>query len=193
MGRLDEARTIAERGYEAHQALAEPFEWHPWTHTFFRAEALAHGGRFGEAGELTTGIRYRALSGIPTNALAAHYLYGGAESFLLPRGQLGRTEFDHGLDVHIGYRRNLSKGMALELFADIYNVYNRQGTFDVDDVYAPQFSLAQGGTGGTEQNANPVSGGTYDDLIWVKTIDRDGNQSATPIGRSPNVLRFALL
>ena len=61
MGRLDEARTIAERGYEAHQALTEPFEWHPWTHTFFRAEALAHGGRFGEADELTTEQYQRAL------------------------------------------------------------------------------------------------------------------------------------
>ena len=96
------------------------------------------------------------------------------------------TEFDHGLDVHIGYRRNLSKGMSIELFADIYNVYNRQGTFDVDDVYAPQFSISQNGAGGTEQNANPVSGGTYDDLIWVKVIDRDGVESAAPIGRNPN-------
>jgi outer membrane receptor protein involved in Fe transport len=141
---------------------------------------------FKKAGQLTTGIRYRALSGIPTNALAAHYLYGGAESMLLPRGQLGRTEFDHGLDLHVGYGRKLGKGMELEVFADVYNVYNRQGTFDVDDVYAPQFSIQQNGGGGTEQNANPVSGGTYDDLIWVKTIDRNGVESATPIGRNPN-------
>jgi outer membrane receptor protein involved in Fe transport len=139
-----------------------------------------------KAGEITTGIRYRALSGIPTNALAAHYLYGADESFLLPRGQLGRTEFDHGLDLHIGYRRHLGKGMDVEVFADIYNVYNRQGTAAVDETYAPQFSIAQGGIGGTEQNANPVSGGTYEDLIWVKVIDRDGNESKDPIGRNPN-------
>jgi hypothetical protein len=31
-----------------------------------------------------------------------------------------------------------------------------------------------------------VSGGTYDDLIWVKTIDRNGNESSAPIGRNPN-------
>jgi hypothetical protein len=141
---------------------------------------------FKKAGQLTTGIRYRAQSGIPENALAAHYLYGGAESMLLPRGQLGRTEFDHGLDLHIGYGRKIGKGMELELVADLYNVYNRQGTFDVDDVYAPQFSIQQNGGGGTEQNANPVSGGTYEDLIWVKTIDRNGIESATPIGRNPN-------
>lgn len=138
-----------------------------------------------KAGELTTGIRYRALSGIPKNALAAHYLYGPDEAMLLPRGQLGRTEFDHGLDVHIGYRRKLGKGMDIEFFADIYNVYNRQGTFAVDETYAPPISL---GAGGQEQNANPVSGGTYEDLIWVKAIDSNGNESptGTPIGRNPN-------
>jgi hypothetical protein len=141
---------------------------------------------FKKAGRLTTGIRFRALSGIPTNALAAHYLYGGDESFLLPRGQLGRTDFEHGLDIHIGFGRKLRKNMELELFFDIYNSYNRQGTFNVDDTYAPQFSLSQGGTGGIEQNANPVNGGTYDDLIWVKVIDANGNESASPLGRNPN-------
>jgi hypothetical protein len=141
---------------------------------------------FKKAGTLTTGIRYRAGSGIPENALAAHYLYGGAESFLLPRGELGRTEFFHGLDLHVGFRRKLTKGMELEVFADVYNVYNRQEQSDVDDVYAPQFSLSQGGMGGVEQNANPVSGGTYDDLLWVKVIDRNGVESANPIGRNPN-------
>jgi outer membrane receptor protein involved in Fe transport len=139
-----------------------------------------------KAGALTTGIRFRALSGIPKNALAAHYLYGGDEAFLLPRGQLGRTDFEHGLDIHVGYGRKLGKGMELELFFDVYNAYNRQGTYDVDHTYAPQFSLSQGGAGGVEQNGNPVSGGTYEDLIWVKVIDADGNESATPIGRNPN-------
>jgi hypothetical protein len=76
--------------------------------------------------------------------------------------------------------------MELELFVDIYNSSTRQGTFGVDTTYAGQYSLSQGGAGGVEQNANPVSGGAYEDLIWVKTIDADGNESATPIGRNPN-------
>ena len=83
---------------------------------------------FHKAGQLTTGIRFRASSGIPENALAGHYLYGPDESFLLPRGELGRGDFDHGLDLHVGYARNISHGMTLELFADIFNVYNDQGT-----------------------------------------------------------------
>ena len=41
---------------------------------------------------------------------------------------------------------------------------------------------------GEQQNANPVSGGTYEDLIWVKEIDQNGNESAKPIGRNPNFL-----
>ena len=138
-------------------------------------------------GQVTTGIRLRALSGVPMNALAGHYLYGANESFLLPRGQIGRTDFDHGLDVHLGYARNIGKGMNLEVFADLYNIYNRQGTAGVDDNYAPQFKLsAPNSTSGTEQNANPVIGGNYEDLIWVKTIDSSGKETGVPIGKNPN-------
>ncbi|MBC7551347.1 MAG: TonB-dependent receptor [Cellulomonas sp.] len=133
-----------------------------------------------KAGSFTTGIRLRALSGIPENALAGHYLYGANESFLLPRGQIGRTDFEHGLDVHLGYAKNLRKNTNLEIYADLYNIYNRQGSFGVDDTYAPQ------NTRGGVQNANPVSGGTYEDLIWVKAINRDGGERQDPINRNPN-------
>jgi len=139
-----------------------------------------------KAGDLTVGIRFRALSGVPEDALAGHYLYGPNESYLLPRGELGRTDFDHGLDVHVGYGRMLNKNMKLEVFADIYNIYNRQGTAGVDDNYAPYYKLSAPGVAGEQQNANPVSGGTYDDLIWVKEIDNAGGETAKPIGRNPN-------
>jgi outer membrane receptor protein involved in Fe transport len=140
----------------------------------------------GKENVLTIGGRVRALSGIPVNALAAHYLYGQDESFLLPRGQLGRTEFEHGVDLRLAYKRKISKDTAAELYVDVFNAYNRQGTFRVDETYAPQFSLQQGGMGGVEQNANPISGGTYEDLIWAKQINRDGIESTIPIGRNPN-------
>jgi hypothetical protein len=140
----------------------------------------------GGRGELTIGTRIRALSGIPKNALGGHYLYGADESFLLPRGQLGRTDFEHGVDLHVGYTRKLTDSTAAELYLDIFNLYNRQGTFRVDDTYAPPYSLSGGGAGGIEQNANPISGGTYEDLLWAKTIDRNGVESAVPLGRNPN-------
>ena len=139
-----------------------------------------------KAGDLTVGIRFRALSGTPEEALAGHYLYGANESFLLPRGELGRTDFDHGLDVHVGYGKNLNKNYKLEVFFDIFNAYNRQGTADVDNTYAPYYKLSSAGMAGEQQNANPVSGGTYSDLIWVKEIDMNGIESAKPIGRNPN-------
>jgi outer membrane receptor protein involved in Fe transport len=137
-------------------------------------------------GAITVGGRVRALSGIPTNALAAHSLYGADESFLLPRGQIGRGSFDHGIDLRLGYKRKLSEGTTAELFVDVFNLYNRQGTFRVDETYAPQFSLAAGNAGGTEQNANPISGGTYEDLIFAKAIDRNGAETPNPLGRNPN-------
>jgi hypothetical protein len=146
---------------------------------------------FKQKGSLTLGIRFRALSGIPENALAGHYLYGPNESYLLPEGELGRTDFEHGIDLHAGYGKTLSKNMKLELFADVFNLYNRQGTFYTDDTYAPYYKLAGLNSmgqpvGGEQQNANPVSGGTYQDLIWVKEIDQTGKESNVPIGRNPD-------
>ena len=144
-----------------------------------------------KAGAITVGVRFRAQSGTPIQALAGHYLYGPDESFLLPRGELGRTDFDHGLDIHAGYSRNLNKNMKLDVFSDIFNVYDRQGTAAVDTTYAPYFSLP--GTGapgsvptGIQQNANPVSGGTYGDLIWVRALDQTGTKDVGPIGRNPD-------
>jgi outer membrane receptor protein involved in Fe transport len=132
-------------------------------------------------GELTVGVRFRAASGIPENALASHYIYGANESFLLPRGELGRTEFDHGLDLHVEYARRLSPAMEASVYLDVFNVYDSQGAAAVDNTYAPPVSLS-----GQVQNANPISGGTYDDLIWAKQIDGKGVEQSTPVGRNPN-------
>jgi len=143
-------------------------------------------GTHGRLGQITLGTRIRALSGIPRNALASHYLYGANESYLLPRGELGRTDFEHGVDIHVAYHRKLSDKTAAELYVDIFNLYNHQGTFRVDETYAPQFSLIGGGGGGIEQNVNPIHGGSYDDLVWAKTMDRNGGETSTPAGRNPN-------
>jgi len=129
---------------------------------------------------LTIGARLRAVSGTPINALGGHALYGPDESFLLPRGQLGRTPMMHGADLHVAYARKLPRGMAAEVFVDVFNVYDHQGTFAVDATYAPRFRRD-----GSESNANPISGGTYEDLIWAKAID-GGTETARPVARNPN-------
>ncbi|HUQ03007.1 MAG TPA: TonB-dependent receptor [Kofleriaceae bacterium] len=128
-----------------------------------------------EAGILTTGARVRALSGIPRDVLARHHLYGPGESFLLPRGQIGRTQFETGVDLHIGYSRKLKDGMELELFADVFNVMNDQGVFSVEEDYS------------TRSASNPIVGGTYEDLVFAKENDLDtGAETTTPIKRNPN-------
>ncbi|HTL36472.1 MAG TPA: TonB-dependent receptor, partial [Kofleriaceae bacterium] len=142
-------------------------------------------------GDLTTGIRARALSGTPQSALAPHYLYGDDQSFLVPRGAMGRSSFEHELDIHVGYGRKVRAGkrdMHAEIFLDVYNVFDNQGQAAVDQSYATFVRRGTGpsGAGGTIQSANPVAGGTYEDLLWVKVIDRNGAESATPIGRNPN-------
>ena len=135
---------------------------------------------------LTVGTRIRAVSGIPTNALGAHYLYGPDESFLLPRGQLGRTEMEHSIDIKLAYARKLGKKNRAEVFVDVFNLYNKQGTFDIDRTYAPPVLLSPDGAGGSENNVNPISGGTYEDLMWAKRINGAGVETATPTARNPN-------
>ncbi len=130
---------------------------------------------------IVIGARARATSGTPINALGAHYLYGPDESFLLPRGALGRTPLEHSFDLHLSYGKALTKTTAFEVFADVFNLYNNQGTFGVDQTYAPAVTLD-----GTLNNVNPISGGTYKDLIWAKSIDAAGSETASPIGRNPN-------
>ena len=136
----------------------------------------------GKVQNLTIGTRARLISGIPKNALGAHYLYGADESFLLPRGELGRGEMEHAVDLHLAYARKLGKGVSAEVFVDIFNVYNRQATFDTDQTYAPQYRAGGGG----ENNVNPIVGGTYDDLVFAKAIDNAGNETGTPTARNPN-------
>jgi outer membrane receptor protein involved in Fe transport len=142
-----------------------------------------------KTGTLTVGVRFRALSGVPENALAAHYLYGSDQSFLMPRGSIGRADFEHGLDLHVGFARRLPRHMILEVFVDAYNVYNNQGTAAIDNTYAPVVRQSSPmDPSGSVQAANPVAGGSYEDLMWVKTINQSGEETSTPIGRNPNFL-----
>jgi hypothetical protein len=129
---------------------------------------------FKKAGTATAGIRFRALSGTPVDVLGGHYRYGIGESFILPRGTVRRTDFETGLDVHLDYGRELGRGMKIELFTDLFNVFNDQGTFSVDERYTYL------------SNVNPIVGGTYDDLIWAKEVNDNGGETSTPAKRNPN-------
>ncbi|HEU5059951.1 MAG TPA: TonB-dependent receptor, partial [Kofleriaceae bacterium] len=126
---------------------------------------------FEKQGELTAGIRYRAFSGSPNDALAAHYLYGFGESYLLRRGSQGRSPAVHSTDLHLGYARKLARGYELSAFVDIINFFNQEQVAASDELY-------------TFDNANPVVGGDRSDLVWVKAVDDSGLETSQPIGRN---------
>ncbi len=131
---------------------------------------------FRRMGVVTTGARFRALSGTPIDALGTHYLYGRRESYLLPRGDVGRTPFDTELDLHVGWARKLSHGMSFEIFADVFNVYNTQATVLVDEEY-------------TLDPTNPIVGGELEDLIYLKqTAVGSGFETQDPARRKLNFL-----
>lgn len=134
----------------------------------------------GRLGRGTTGVSVRALSGIPLNALGHHY-YGDDESFLLPRGTLGRTVAEVSASLHFGYHRNLGRGMALQVYIDLFNILNTQTAVARDARYTPLSSPA-----------NPIIGGEYEDLIWLKRNDESsGLETSDPVSRNPNFQNVA--
>ncbi len=139
----------------------------------------------GKRDQLSVGARFRALSGAPITALGAHPAYGANEVFLLPRGTLGRTGMDHNLSLRLGYARTLDqRGTSVEIFADLFNVYDHQAQASVDQTFAP-------GLG--DNNARSISGGAYEDLIWLKATDASGletREDGSPIGPVRGNLNF---
>jgi outer membrane receptor protein involved in Fe transport len=124
-------------------------------------------------GPVTVGGRFRAGSGTPIDALAGNAIYGFDESFVLPRGAIGRTPWDVGIDAHLSYGRELGGGRSVEVFTDLFNVFNRQGPSYVDETY-------------TLDNVNPIVGGDGEDVLWVKAQDGDGNEPDDPLALSRN-------
>lgn len=117
-------------------------------------------------GPVVVGASFRAQSGLPRNALAAHPLYGQGESFLMARGTIGRASMNYGLDTHLAYGHNLGKQRRLEVFVDIFNLFDSQRRTDVDDIY-------------TIQNSFPIVGGDQADLAHAKRVSGAGKPRNT--------------
>jgi hypothetical protein len=137
---------------------------------------------FNKLGKLTVGVRASASSGTPYGALGAHWQYGQNESFILPRGSLGRTSFEHKIDTRVIYGRKFGKGIEAEVFADFFNLYDNQSESSisgVDDTYAVRKT-------GRTNNANPIVGGRFEDLIWARQFDGNGAETSLPLNRNVN-------
>ena len=124
-----------------------------------------------KAGQIVAGASWRTQSGLPHNALAQHIIYGDAESYLLPRGQIPRSPVTTQVDVRLSYGYRLNKNTTLEGFVNVFNLFNQQDELDIDEEY-------------TQDAAQPVVGGDMSDLAHVKAIDvatgSELNQTITP-------------
>ena len=75
--------------------------------------------------------------------------------------------------------------MTVEVFVDIFNVYNRQGTFDVDDDLRAAVRCAA--AVGEQQNVNPIVGRhVRGPDLGQGDRQRRQRDARSPIGRNPN-------
>ncbi len=107
------------------------------------------------------GLAFNMQSGTPIEVLGANTLYGVGETYILPRGSGGRTPTLTSFDLHVSYRRQLSRLFGFEAYADVFNLFNQQQVTSVDEVY-------------TASNVNPIENGKIADLVNLKQLN--GNQ-----------------
>lgn len=125
-------------------------------------------------GAIILGGRARAQSGRPHSVLAGNP-YGIGESYLLPRGAGERAPIQSALDGHIAYRRELSKGVSLEGYIDVFNLFNQQPATKLDEIWS-------------YQNINPIVGGDAEDLKHAKLLDANGDptRATATSAKNPN-------
>lgn len=116
---------------------------------------------------LVAGLGWVARSGQPQNALGTHPLAGPGETFILPRGSMGRTPIVTRLDLHLAYRTRLTDGTTLDAFVDVFNVLNQRTALAVDQNY-------------TFDPVDPIIGGDERDLAHLKNI------AGQPVTPNPN-------
>ncbi len=113
-----------------------------------------------KAGRVTTGARLRAQSGVPIDVLGRHNAYGRRESYILPRGANGRTDFLATADLHVAYGRKIGQ-MDLEVYFELFNVFNTQTEGSKDEEY-------------TVDRVNPIIGGDFGDIPYLKRQNPGG-------------------
>jgi hypothetical protein len=117
-------------------------------------------------GSLVFGLSFSAFSGVPRNYVSA-LIPGQQLVFLLPRGAAGRTPAVTQLDGRLAYRQAVSKLATLELWVELFNLFNRRTPLRMDDNYTFDMAAA-------------IVDGSPTDLPFAKNV---GNQ---PILVNPN-------
>lgn len=101
---------------------------------------------------IVVGLRAVAATGRPVNVLGQDEVR--EEFFLLPRGVGGRLGLITTTNLHLS--AVLPHG--IELVADVFNLFDRQGVTRTDEVY-------------TQGRVLPIVGGGREDLVFLRTAD----------------------
>jgi len=126
-----------------------------------------------EEDTVVVGSRMRAATGRPSGALGSHSSYGAGETFILPRGSGERASFESSVDLHAAYGRKLGRGMAVEAYVNVFNVFSQQPTTRRDEIY-------------TFDVVRPVVGGDSEDLAHLKKAGPDGRVLNESVTVNPN-------
>ncbi|MBZ4421195.1 TonB-dependent receptor [Myxococcus sp. RHSTA-1-4] len=119
------------------------------------------------------GVSYRGSSGTPINYYGAHSSYGTDESFVLPRGEGGRTPWVNTIDSNIGVNYRVSKDSVVSFTLDVFNLFNFQGTDAVDQTYTtlPVQPIANGSPSDLPGNVDWQAGEEREDDPDTELID----------------------
>ena len=71
----------------------------------------------------------------PLNAYGHSFLYANWEYYLVPRGTAGRGPSEWEADMQVSYPVRLGGTERMNLFMDIFNLFNRQNTIQFDERY----------------------------------------------------------
>jgi carboxypeptidase family protein len=110
------------------------------------------------ANTMVFGLAFNALSGTPIEVLGRSPVYGRGEAYILPRGSGGRLPMLTQFDLHIAYKRQLSRLFGFEASADVFNLFNQQQVTGVDQEY-------------TASSVNPIQNGKVADLARLVGVN----------------------
>ena len=99
---------------------------------------------------LNLGLSTRWMSGFPLNAYGHSFLYANWEYYLVPRGSAGRGPSDWEADLQVSYPVRLGGSRRLNLFMDVFNLFNRQEAIQLDERYN---LIEDGGCAGIPESA----------------------------------------
>jgi hypothetical protein len=108
------------------------------------------------ANTMVFGLAFNMQSGVPIEVLGSNAIYSGSpETYILPRGSGGRTPTLTQFDLHVSYKRQLSRLFGFEVYGDAFNLFDQQEVTLVDQYY-------------TTSNVNPIPNGKVADLANLK-------------------------